>query len=223
MAATRTADGSAARLDGARADGGDGGPDVRGVRPHADEDAVGHAPRHAQRARPARGDPDRHRPVMWQVRGARGADLDVLAVEERAHQAGARLELLDAGGPEAGEPHRGVAHPPAEQGAARGELVDGGDRGCRDRRVAVDGVGEEGAQHDALGGAGGGGEEDVGVAPPELRVGLKGGVPAEILGAPDVGGEGVDGAGVEAVEAEARRGHTAAAQSRCSSMGRPSQ
>ena len=71
---------------------------------------------------------------------------------------------------------------------------------------------------------GGGGEEHVGVAPPELRVGLKRGVPAERLRPPDVGGEGVDRARVESIQAEAGRLHVAvSAQSRCSSMGSPSQ
>ena len=66
--------------------------------------------------------------MVRQVRGAGRPDLDRLAVEERAHQARARLELLDAGGPEPGEPHRRVTHAPAEQRAAGSELVDGGDR-----------------------------------------------------------------------------------------------
>ena len=42
---------------------------------HADEHAVGDAAGHAQRARTAGGDPDRHRPVVGQPRRARRADL----------------------------------------------------------------------------------------------------------------------------------------------------
>ena len=58
-------------------------------------------------------------------------------------------------------------------------------------------------ERDALGRAGRRGEQDVGVAPPELRVGLERRVPAERLGAPHVGGERVHGARVEPVQTEA--------------------
>src|SRR5260221_138514 len=44
------------------------------------------------------------------------------------------------------------------------------------------------------------------VPPPELRVGLEPGIPAEALGATHVRRESVDRAGVEAIQSEARQG-----------------
>ena len=69
--------------------------------------------------------------------------------------------------------------------------------------MPVHGIGEERTEHDRRRGAGRGGEEHVRVPAPELRVGLKRRVPPEHLRAPDIGGQRVDGAGVEAVQPEA--------------------
>ena len=79
--------------------------------------------------------------------------------------------------------------------------------GCR-----FTGIGQQRPQHDALGRARGRGQQHVGVAAAELGVRLQRGVPAERLGAAHVGGEGVDRAAVEPVQAEARDRHGAPAR-----------
>ena len=193
----------AAGLGGAGANGVDRGLEVAGVSPHPDEDAVGDAAGHAQRARPARRDPDRHRTVVRQPGRARGADLDRLAVEQRAHEPRAALQLLDPGRTQPRQPHGRVADSPAEQDAAGRQLVDRRDGRRGDGRMAVDGIGQQRAQHDALGGLSGGRQHHVGVAASQLRIGEERGVPAERLGAPDVGGERRHRAAVESVQAEA--------------------
>jgi len=59
---------------------------------------VGDAAGHAQGARAAGGDPDRDRSVMRQPRRPLGADLDRLAVEQRAHQPRRVFQLFHARG-----------------------------------------------------------------------------------------------------------------------------
>ena len=142
--------------------------DVRLMSPDADEHTVGDAARHAQRARAARRDPDRHGPVVRQARGLAGADVDPAAVEQRAHQARARLELADARRLEPGQPHGGVAHTPAEQGATGRELVDRRDRRRRHGGVPVHRIRQERREENALGDAGRRRHQHVRVAPAEL-------------------------------------------------------
>ncbi len=102
--------------------------DVRLMNSDADEDAVGDAAGHAQRPRAAGRDPDRHRTVVRQARRLARTDVDGLAVEQRAHQARAGLELVNARRPQPGQPYGGVAHAPAQQRAPRRQLVDRRDR-----------------------------------------------------------------------------------------------
>ena len=169
----------AAGLGRAGPDRLDGRGEIGLVDPDADEHAVGDAPRHAQRAGTASGDPDRHRPMVRQPRRPRRTDVDRLAVEQRPHEPGARLELLDAGRPQTGEPHGGVADTPAQEHATRRQLVDRGDRRRGDRGMPVHGVRQQRAERDALGGPRGGGQQHVGVATTQLGVRLQRGVPAE--------------------------------------------
>ena len=78
--------------------------------------------------------------------------------------------------------------------------------GCR-----LTGLARSGPSDDALGRPRRGRQQHVRVAAPELRVRLKRRVPAQRLGPPHVGGEGVDRARIEPVQAEAGRDHRAAA------------
>ena len=160
-----------------------------GVSADPDEDAVGDAAGHAQRARAARRDPDRHRPVVRQPRRARGADLDRLAVEQRAHQPRAASSSLTRAGRSPASRTAVSPMPQPSSDAAGRQLVDRRDGRRGDGRMAVDGIGQQRAQHDALGGLRGGRQQHVGVAASQLRVRLQRGVPAERLGASDVGGE----------------------------------
>src|SRR5437867_1319376 len=73
--------------------------------------------------------------------------------------------------------------------------------------MAIHRVGKQGAERDALGDLGRGGQHHVGVAAPELRVGNPRRIPAQRLGALDVGGERRDRARVESIEAESRDFH----------------
>ena len=212
MTPTRTARRVPPRLDGARSDPVDGRGDVRGVSAHAQEDAVGAAAGHAQGPRATGGDPDRHRPVVGQMRRPGGAHVDPLAVQQRTHEKRARLQLLDARRSEPGQPDRGVAHAPAEQGATGSQLVDRRDGRRRDGGMPVDRVGQQRPEHDALGRPRRRRQQHVGVAPPELGIRLERGVPAQRLGAAHVGGEGVDGAAVEPIQAEAGYRHGAVAR-----------
>src|SRR5205085_5859089 len=70
-----------------------------------------------------------------------------------------------------------------------------------------DGIREQRPERDARGRARRRGQQHVGVATPELRVGLQRRVPAERFRAADVRGERVDGARIEPIETEARDLH----------------
>ena len=165
------------------------------------------SPRHAEGARTARGDPDRHGPVVGQAGRPLRAHIHRFAIEQGAHQPRARLQLLHARGPQPGQPHRGVPHAPADDGAAGSQLVDGGDGARGHARVPVDGIGEERAERDALRRLGRGGEQHVRVAAPELRVRLERRVPAQHLRAPDVRREEIHRAGIEPVQPETGNVH----------------
>ena len=88
----------AAGVLGALANPADGVGDGRPVGADTHEDAVGDAPAHFERARSAGGQPDWHRPVEGQIRRALGADLDLIAGQESAHQDDRVLHLGDARG-----------------------------------------------------------------------------------------------------------------------------
>ena len=212
MTPTRTADGSRPASAAPARMPVDRRGDVRRVSSHAQEDAVGAAARHAQGARAAGGDPDRHRPVVGQMRRPGRPDVDPLAVQQRAHQERARLQLLDARRAEPRQPDRGVAHAPAEQGAAGRQLVDRRDGRRRHGGMPVHRVGQERPEGDALGRPRGRRQQHVGVAAAKLGIRLERGVPAQRLGAAHVGREGVDGAAVEPVQSEARHRHGAVAR-----------
>ena len=90
--------------------------------PH--EDAIGDAAAHFERARTAGGQPDRYGTVEGQIRRPFGADLDLLASQELAHENNRVLHLGDPCRAQAAQANGGVAGAEAERDSAGRKFVD---------------------------------------------------------------------------------------------------
>ena len=166
--------------------------DAQGLRARADA-PVAELARDLERPRPVGRDMDRHRrleadeahlPVLEpdRPRHAVMGELDLLAVEEPAHDA----EIVPEGGGfhrlVSHDAHGGVARADAEKGAAGREAVDGGDRMRGHRGEPRARYRHAGAEADARGVGGRQRQHGVAVRPDHLAVRRPAGIVAELLG-----------------------------------------